>query len=304
LAIILGSEVKSKLKRLVYTALLVAIWSGVKPPPVYGVSKETLQMLQQLDTLQQMVQNMQKTVDSQTAILRTLVEQANDKVNSMKTTVEDLQKSTEKSLASSSTRFDSMTSQIQALNESLEEAKARLAKLSDQVAQTQNIIQTLNTPAAPASGTATASPPGSDPATKPVPSVPDADVLYKSGISAYNAGQYALSIQAFQDYLKYYGDTDQASSAQFYIGDCYYNQKDFPRAVAEYNKCLERYPNGNKLPAAQLKKGYALIAIDQKAAGVRELKSLMQRYPNSREAALASQKLRQLGIIVRASRSE
>jgi tol-pal system protein YbgF len=299
---ILRSE--AKLKKTVYAALLVAIWYGFTLSPAYGVSREILQMMQQLDTLQQLVQNMQKTVDTQTAILRTLVEQANDKVNSMKTTVEDLRKSTEKSLASSNARFDSMTSQIQALNESLEEAKSRLAKLSDQVAQTQNIIQTLNTPPAPAPGATTANPSGSDPATKPAPSVPDADVLYKSGISAYNAGQYALSIQAFQDYLKYYGDTDQASSAQFYIGDCYYNQKDFPRAVAEYNKCLERYPNGNKLPAAQLKKGYALIAIDQKAAGVRELRSLMQRYPTSREASLASQKLRQLGILVRARNAE
>src|SRR6202022_3662877 len=109
-----------------------------------------------------------------------LVEQANDNVNSMKVTVEDLRKSTEKSLASSGARFDSMTSQIQALNESLEEAKSRLAKLSDQVAQTQNIIQTLNPPAAPATGAA--NPPGSTPVAKPAASVPDADALYKSGI--------------------------------------------------------------------------------------------------------------------------
>ena len=62
----------------------------------------------------------------------------------MKLAMEELKKSTNQNLASSNARFESMTSQMQALSESLEEAKARIAKLSDQVAQTQNIIQTLN----------------------------------------------------------------------------------------------------------------------------------------------------------------
>lgn len=289
------SEVESKLRKTAYVTLVLTFIFAIMPSCAYGVSKETLQMMQQLDTLQQAVQNLQKTVDSQTAILRTLVEQADDKVNSMKTDVEELRRSTEKSLAGSNARFDSMTSQIQAVSESLDEAKARLAKLSDQAAQTQNIIQTLNT-------TATASPAanttGAPPDAKQTNNVPDADALYNSGLSAYNGGQYQLAVQAFQEYLKYYGDTDLASNAQFYIGDCYYSQKNYAQAIEEYNKCLERYPNGNKLPAAQLKKGYALLALAQKPAGVRELRSLVQRYPNSHEAALAAQKLRQLGIIV------
>ena len=197
---------------------------AVSPSCIYGVSKETLQMMQQLDSLQQAVQNLQKTLDSQTAVLRTLVEQANDKVNSMKTDVEELRKSTGKSLADSNARFDSMTSQIQAISESLDEAKARLSKLSDQAAQTQNIIQTLNTSANASPG---ANSQGTSPEQKQAVSVPDADALYKSGLSAYNGGQYQLAVQAFQEYLKYYGDTDLASNAQFYIGDCYYNQKNF-----------------------------------------------------------------------------
>jgi len=262
--------------------------------PAFGVSKETLQMMQQLDTLQQMLQNLQKTVDSQTAILRTLIEQANDKINAMGSTVNELRKSNEKNSADYNARLDSMTGQIQELSASLDEAKSRLAKLSDQMAQTQTIVQTLNTPPA-------TSPAGTTPgaaADPGKPQVPDADTLYKSGLSAFNSGQYPLAVQSFQDYLKYYGDTDLASSAQFYIGDCYYNQKNYTQAIEEYNKCLERYPNGNKLPAAQLRKGYAFLAMDQKAAGIRELRSLVTRYPNAHEAALAAQKLRTLGVVV------
>jgi len=290
-----ASEGKPTLRKNAYAPLLVATLLALASPPAFGVSKETLQMMQQLDTLQQMVQNLQKTVDTQTAVLRTLVEQANDKVNTMKETVDELRKSTEKNLASTNARLDSVSGEIQALSENLDEAKARLAKLSEQLAQTQNIIQTLNTPpptTAPTDGT------GTNPANQKPP-VPDADTLYKSGLSAYNGGQYPLAVQSFQDYLKYYGDTDLASNAQFYIGDSYYSQKNYSQAIEEYNKCLERYPNGNKLTTAQLKKGYALLAMDQKAAGIKELRSLVQRYPGSHEAALANQKLRQLGVRAR-----
>jgi len=264
-------------------------------PPASAQKKDTLLLMRQLDTLQQMMLNMQKTLDTQTAILRTLVEQANDNVNGMKVTVEELRKATQQNLAQNNNRLESMTTQIQALSESLEEAKVRIAKLSEQVAQTQNIIQTLNAPPPAAEGAGGTGPGGE---AKLPASVPDADTLYNSGRSYYSGGQYQLAAQAFQEYLQYYGETDRASNAQFFIGDSYYSQKDFKQAIEEYDKCIERYPKGNKAMAAQLKKGFALVELGEKAAGVRELRSLIQRYPKSSEASLARQRLKQLGITV------
>ncbi len=289
-------EVTPTLKKHAIFALLLAVLCAAGTRPVFGVSKEIIRMMEQLDTLQQMMQNMQKTVDTQTAVLKTLIEQANENVNSMRVTVAELRKANEQNLASSNNRFDAMTSQIQELAASLDEAKARLAKLSDQLAQTQNIIQTLNTPN-PAGA------PGPGGGTK-TPAVSDPDTLYQSALSYYNGGQYQLAIQAFQQYLQDFGDTDLASNAQFYIGDSYYNQGNYAQAVEEYNKCIERYPKGNKLAAAQLKKGYALLALDQTQAGARELRSVIKRYPNSHEADLARQRLRKLGITVSRRRGE
>ncbi len=292
------------MKRHAITALIAAALWALTAQPALAVSKEIIQIMQQLEVLQKIVQDLQKTVDTQRGELRTLVEQANNNVSAMKATVADLQKATEQNLASTNARFDSMTSQIQALNESLEEAKARLARLSEQVAQTQNIIQTLNPGAAPNSGKAPAGSPGASADTKPPANSPDAQSLYNSALTYYNGGQYQLSIQAFQEYLQYYGETDLASNAQFYVADCYYSQGNYAQAIEEYNKCLERYPKGSKLPAAQLKKGFALLALEQTQAGVRELRSLVQRYPNSHEADLARQRLRKLGIALPGRRGE
>jgi tol-pal system protein YbgF len=280
-------------KHVTTTLLAVALCAGAVQP-TYAVSKETLQMMQQLDQLQQAVQNLQKTVDTQTAVLKTLVEQTSDNVNSMKANLAELRKAMEGNLATSNARMDSMTSEVQALSASLDEAKARLAKLSDQIAQTQNMIQTLNTP--PPASTTQATPGSPTQPGDAKPKVPDPDSLYKSGLSYYNGGQYQLAMQSFQDYLHYYGDTDLASNAQFYIGDCYYNLGNYTQAITEYDKCMERYPGGNKQAAAQLKKGYALQQLGQAHAAARELRSLIQRFPNSDEAELARQRLKKLGV--------
>jgi tol-pal system protein YbgF len=283
------------LKKHTLLALMILAILGAQVRPIFGVNKEELQMMQQLDALQQAVQNLQKTVDTQTAVLKTLIEQANDNVNTMKSAVTDSQGSIQQNLASSGNRFDAITTQMQALSESLEEAKARLSKLGEQMAQMQTILTTL-----PASNPAPTGAPGA-PAAPGAPPLPDADSLYTQGLSYYNGGRYDLSIQSFQDYLKYYKDTDRASNAQFYIGECYYSQHDYKDAIAAYDSCIEKYPTGNKAAAAQLKKGFSLLALDQKTAGIRELRSLVQRFPDSHEAELARQRLKKLGITVPAA---
>ena len=301
------------MRKHVFPALLLSGLSLCVAPPAFAVSKETIRIMEQLDALQQAVQSLQKTVDTQTAVLKTLVEQTNDSVNAMKARVDALEKTNRESLAKTDNRFDTMTSQLQALSESLEEAKTRLAKLTDQVAQTQTIMQTLNAPQAAqtspnavngagGSSPGTAPGPGSPPPQDARPRVPDAATLYQSGTADYNAGRYDLAIKDFQQYLQYYPDTELASNAQFYIGESYYAQEDYAKAIDEYNKCLDRYPAGDKLPAAQLKKGYALLDLGQSQAGARELRSLIQRYPNSHEADLARQRLKGLTAAPAAAR--
>jgi tol-pal system protein YbgF len=286
------SEDAATLKKHTLLALMALAFLGAQVQPIFGVSKETVEILERLDALQTSVQNLQKTVDTQGAVLKTLLEQTADNVNSMKSVVNDLRGPIQQNLASTGARFDTMTTQIQALSDSLDETKARLSKLSDQMAQMQRIMETPPAQPNPAGGT----PPG--PGTPPTPPVPDADSLYSQGLSSYNGGQWDLSIQAFQEYLKYYKDTDRASNAQFYIGECYWGQGDYNKAIEAYDLCSEKYPTGNKAAAAQLKKGFSLLALDQRAAGIRELKSVIQRFPDSHEAVLASQRLKKLGISV------
>jgi tol-pal system protein YbgF len=297
-------------KKHLFGVALLALAFVLNAQPGFSVSKEIIQMMTQLDNLQQEVESLQRTVDTQTAVLKTLVEQTSQNVNAMKATIARMEQAQQQSLANTNNQMDSMTSQIQQLSSSLDEAKGQIAKLSSQIAQTQKILQTINTPnpnappspnAAPgtqgaqgaSASAAGPTPTGDAPAQQPPP-VPDPQTLYNSAYQDYMQGQYALAIQGFQQYLQNYGDTDLASNAQFYIGDSYYAQKDYRNAIKEYDKCIEQFPGGNKVAASYLKKGYALLALGETSAGERELRALIRRYPSTHEADLARQRLRRL----------
>ncbi len=122
----------------------------------------------------------------------------------------------------------------------------------------------------------------------------------KTALRDITGGKYDLARSEFQDYLKYYGDTDLASNAQFYLGEIAYSQKQYDQSVVEYDKVITNYPKSFKLGPAHLKKGLALIELNQKSAGVKELREVVKRYPGSEEDRRARAKLKELGSPVSA----
>jgi tol-pal system protein YbgF len=237
--------------------------------------------------------------------MRTLVEQSSDNVGKLATTMSGLQKSVQDVQANSGARLDTMSTQVQGLSDNLEEIKSRLGKLNQQLVDLQNTVQSLDAKisgSAPAGTAPTTATPTTGSASMPSGPAPSADTLYSNGLRDITSGKYDLARSEFQDYLKYYGDTDLASNAQFYLGEIAYSQKQYDQAVSEYEKVLSNYPKSFKLAPARLKKGMALIEVGQKAAGVRELREVVKRYPGTEEERRARAKLKELGVAVVANR--
>jgi tol-pal system protein YbgF len=269
--------------------LLLAGLGLVLPSPAFGVAKEIIQLQTQVQALQEQMARMQQSFDERMGVMRSLVEQSTDNMNRMSSAVENLQKGLQQQNNDAGGRVEQVSGQIQALHDSLDELKARVSKLSKQIddlnAARENLAQ--------------------QPLVNPVPGqtappsaqlqAPPADVLYNNALRDYNAAKYQLAIQEFADYLKFYGNTDLAGNAQFYIADIEFRQGDYQQAVQDYDKVLEQYPGGNKVAAAQLKKGFALLELGQRDAGSKELNSLIARYPRSIEASQARERLRKLG---------
>jgi TolA-binding protein len=95
--------------------------------------------------------------------------------------------------------------------------------------------------------------------------------------------------------MKYYGDTDLASNAQFYLGEVAFMQNQYQAALDAYNRVIENYPKSFKTASARMRKGYCLAELGQKASAVRELRAVVRLYPGTDEAKRAAAKLKEMG---------
>src|SRR5580700_7056756 len=286
--------------------------SLIGPRPAEAVAREIIDLQRDVTTLLQGQKDMTTQITQDHTVLKTLVEQASDNVGKLNATMGSVQKSVQDVQANSGARLDTMSTQVQGLSDNLEEIKSRLGKLNQQLVDLQNTVQSLD---AKISGTAppqtsptsnntfTPSPSGGGAAASAVPAgpAPSADTLYSNGLRDITSGKYDLARQEFQDYLKYYGDTDLASNAQFYLGEIAYHQKNYDQAVTEYDRVLTNYPKSFKLAPARFKKGMALIELGQKNTGIRELREVVKRYPGTEEERRARAKLKELGVATSAA---
>ena len=286
------------MKRLTISAALVLALAISAAPPAFGVAKEIIQLQTQVQALQDQMNQMQAAFNQQMGVLQHLIEQSTDNMNKVNSSVADLQKALNQQHTDAGARADQLSGQVQALNDSLDELKARMTQLGKKVDDIQAAQTNLpsNQQAVPGQPGAQPGQPGQPQAQQPAPPPPlPPDVLYNNGLRDFNAGKYDLASQEFQDYLKAYPTTDLAGNAQFYLAEMEYKQGNLEQAVADYDKVMEQYPGGNKTPAAQLKKGFALLDLGRTNEGTRELQSLIVRYPRSLEATQARDRLRRLG---------
>ena len=292
-------------------AVLAGALAGslVGPRPAEAVARELIELQRDVTSLLQGQKDLSTQVTQDNTVMKTLIGQSGDNVNKLAATMGSLQKSVQDVQANSGARLDTMSTQVQGLSDNLEEIKSRLGKLNQQLVDLQNTVQSLDAKisggAAPAPAAGTATPTGSAGSSNSsaVPAgAPSADTLYSNGLRDITSGKYDLARAEFQDYLKYYGETDLASNAQFYLGEIAYSQKKYEDAVAEYERVLNNYPKSFKLAPARLKKGMALIELGQKPGGIRELREVVKRYPGTEEDRRARAKLKELGVAVTATR--
>ena len=298
-------------------AVLAGALAGslVGPRPAEAVARELILLQQDVTSLLTGQKDLSDKLTQHDAVVKTLVGQSNDSVNKLAATMGSLQKSVQDVQANSGARLDTMSTQVQGLSDNLEEIKSRLGKLNQQLVDLQNSVQGLDAKIsgggapAPATGLATPTSSTGSPRTagstgsSPLPAgAPSADTLYSNGLRDITSGKYDLARSEFEDYLKFYSDTDLASNAQFYLGEIFYKQKQYTDAVAAYDKVLSNYPKSFKLGPARLRKGMALLELGQKNAGVRELREVVKRYPGSDEDRTARTKLKELGVPVTATR--
>jgi tol-pal system protein YbgF len=148
-------------------------------------------------------------------------------------------------------------------------------------------------PTAPAAG-ALPPPPaaGARPGPAPTPvGGTDEQRAYDGALDLFKSGNYGGAIGAFAAFSKAYPRSPLVPSAQYWIGNAYFAQRNFRSAIATQRQLVATYPDSQKVPDALLNIGTSQFELGDAAGAKRTLEDLVRKYPQTDAAAKAKQRL-------------
>lgn len=115
--------------------------------------------------------------------------------------------------------------------------------------------------------------------------------MYDMAWTDYTAGQWAICVTGFDNYLRTFPRSELADEAQFYVGECNYSDGKFTEAIDAYNKVISNYPTGESVPNAYYKRGIAFERLGDADRARESFDAVVKMYPDSDAARLAKQAL-------------
>ncbi len=117
---------------------------------------------------------------------------------------------------------------------------------------------------------------------------------YEAAQNLRRIGNYQGAIVAFQNFLKQYPKSSLAPSAQYWIGDCYFNMRDFRLAIASQRSVLKNYPDSAKIPDALLNIASSQAELGETAAARKTMEEIVAKHPASDAADKARRRIASL----------
>src|SRR5918994_2348201 len=117
---------------------------------------------------------------------------------------------------------------------------------------------------------------------------------YEIAWRALEKKDYRLAVTRFKEFLQKHPKSRLANNAQYWIGECHYALREFDQAILEFDAVRSRYPQGDKVPAALLKQGFAFAELGEKVNARLILQEVVEKYAQSPEAVQAKQRLKSL----------
>lgn len=306
---------------LFLAVLLTGAMGGamLTPPTADAVSREIIQIQQTVNQILQNQQDLKTDIDTKTAQMQTLVQQSLDASNHLSQTMGALQKTLQDASANNGANNSSLTQEMQSVSDNMQDMQGRVGKLAQQMTDIQNTLQQISarvsSGAAPTTSPTTGTNPGTMPQTgtsgngdSPASQVPppanqptasslapiSGDTLYSNATRDRISGNYTLSKNEFNDYLKNFPDGPFASNSEFYLGEIAYARGDYGDAVSAYDSVITNYAHSSMVAPAMLEKGRALMQTKKTTSAQHEFRELMRRFPGTDEAKKAEAELRSI----------
>jgi len=117
---------------------------------------------------------------------------------------------------------------------------------------------------------------------------------YDAAFSALKGSDYARSIAGFKNFLSTYPSSPLASNAQYWLGEAYYVNREYPNAITAFQKVISDWPDSRKAPDALVKVGFTQAALGKNAEARDTLENVSRRYPGTEAATLAADRLKRM----------
>jgi tol-pal system protein YbgF len=117
---------------------------------------------------------------------------------------------------------------------------------------------------------------------------------YETAWRALEKKDFRLAVTRFKEFLQKHPKSRLANNAQYWIGESHYALREFDQAILEFDAVRSRYPQGDKVPAALLKQGFAFAELGEKVNARLILQEVVEKYAQSPEAVQAKQRLKSL----------
>jgi tol-pal system protein YbgF len=276
------------LRRIVTAALLALALAH----PASAQSRREMQMMADIRMLQEQAQQLQLALAQLNDVLKTITARIDDQTNVNRKAFADQKLST-----------DQLGNDLRVVRERVDETNVRIGSLSQEIEGLRVSIPQYTAPPPTTTDGSTPEVPGSTPGTTPQlpPATPpppgmSPQRMYDMAWTDYTAGQWALCVTGFDNYLKSFPRSELADEAQFYIAECHFSDGKFNEAVDAYNRVISNYPKGESVPNAYYKRGLTFERLGQQDRARESFETLVKMYPDSDAARMAKQRLAQINV--------
>ncbi len=243
--------------------LLCLLWIGLSPG--YSLSKSTKLIITEIQKLTRVIQGLEQQISS----LDRRVEIIDNKVSALTQNQADFNQNRE-----------SLNLSLQFIKEEINELKNKITKINDGLMMlSRKDLQDSQ---------------GLDIENGQESLLQSPENIYYTSYSDYLKKNYELAIKGFKQFIQLFPRNSLADNSLYWIGECYYAQKMYQEAANTFERLINQYSDGDKIPAAMLKKGFALIEMGKQSEGAGVLKGLISKFPLSEEASLAQQRVREI----------
>jgi tol-pal system protein YbgF len=192
-----------------------------------------------------------------------------------------------------------MVADVKSLQERLREVQGSLGEATTEVARLRSRIDAAEEAIKKtrADLDARPEPVAAAPAPPPAPEKPRevpnhaAEAAFNQALTTFRAREHGQAVLDFLDFIAKYPKHPLASSAQFWIAEAYFVQRDYRQALTEYQKVLEA-PGSPKAPDALLKIAQCYTTLREPLRAQETLQQLVRDFPQSEPAARARRLLR------------